>query len=762
MGRFISVNSKCTQGLHGAGGIVKICLPLLLAAVMVCSISAAVAGGPEPKEVGKRRVTIADSIRMTLLAESWAPAHFSPDGKKMVVVVKKGNLERNTVDYSLLLWKTDDVFRPTAPVVLLKMSSSSNRGAIEDVTWLSDNETVAFLGEHPGELHQVYLFNTETRALKRATNHPTSLLFYSITAKGDQIAYTVESPSESLWDEKARRNGVVVSTQSMFDLMQGKSGGQDFATGYPLFVGSPSGTGRILQTREKIRDYLGTKPTLSPDGKYLVVATEVSNIPESWKDYTEPDVQGQVRAKLKPGQSVFLQRLEVVNVVTGESRFLQDSPVSIIGSEVAWSPDGRSIVITRTFLPPAETQGEERKARQSKTFAVEVNVSTGDIAKISEEELYGANWDAKTNRLTSHVIRLESNTVYEQGESVTFRKRGSTWEKTHEKTAEESRPEIVMEQDMHTPPRLFAIEPESGRKKMLLDLNPQLSELEFGKVEEIEWKGTDGHEVKGGLYYPVEYAPGTRYPLVIQTHGWTPKEFLIDGLYTSGDAAQALAGHGIVVLQADDSNLHTNNTLGEAPREMATYEGAIDYLDQRGLIDRNRVGIMGYSRTCFTVKYALTHSTYHFAAATITDGFDDGYFEYLLVLNTFPSIADGVERTNDGHPWGDGLQSWLKNAPGFNVDKVQTPLRIVPLSTNSLLEEWEWFALLTRMGKPVEMVLVQDGAHQLIRPWDRMVSQEGNEDWFRFWLKGEEDPDPAKIKQYVRWRKLRDLSKVEQ
>jgi hypothetical protein len=28
-------------------------------------------------------------------------------------------------------------------------------------------------------------------------------------------------------------------------------------------------------------------------------------------------------------------------------------------------------------------------------------------------------------------------------------------------------------------------------------------------------------------------------------------------------------------------------------------------------------------------------------------------------------------------------------------------------------------------------------------------------DWFCFWLKGEEDPDPAKASQYARWRELR-------
>ncbi len=30
-------------------------------------------------------------------------------------------------------------------------------------------------------------------------------------------------------------------------------------------------------------------------------------------------------------------------------------------------------------------------------------------------------------------------------------------------------------------------------------------------------------------------------------------------------------------------------------------------------------------------------------------------------------------------------------------------------------------------------------------------------DWFRFWLQGYEDPDPAKAEQYKRWRELRKL-----
>jgi hypothetical protein len=32
-----------------------------------------------------------------------------------------------------------------------------------------------------------------------------------------------------------------------------------------------------------------------------------------------------------------------------------------------------------------------------------------------------------------------------------------------------------------------------------------------------------------------------------------------------------------------------------------------------------------------------------------------------------------------------------------------------------------------------------------------------NLDWFRFWLKDEEDSDPVKVEQYARWRELQKL-----
>ena len=55
------------------------------------------------------------------------------------------------------------------------------------------------------------------------------------------------------------------------------------------------------------------------------------------------------------------------------------------------------------------------------------------------------------------------------------------------------------------------------------------------------------------------------------------------------------------------------------------------------------------------------------------------------------------------------------------------------------LTNGEELARLKRLGKPVEMMFIPDAVHMLQKPWHRMISMQGNVDWFCFWLQGEED-----------------------
>ena len=709
----------------------------------------------------KRPVTIADAIEMTKLGDRLyyrgAPSrglvtHFSPNGNHFVVVLRKGDLERNANDYSMLLWNAQQLSSSQRPTVLVSLSSTSNREGIKEPRWLDDNETVAFIGETPGSLPQLYTVNSRTLSLNRVTHHPTGIIDYSITTDGRNVVFTAQDQQPTtLFDEKAHRNGVLVARQWLPDLIAGRIGGRDFDL-TRLFFQSAGGESRELSTKSRIALW-PNHPYLSPDGRYALMATYVTNVPNIWKEYSDPEIRQWAAMRLDSGQYTSLRRYELVDIEKGESRVLFDAPIGASGSEAAWAPDARSVVLSNIYLPLNGLKDEvERTLRASHAYTLEVTIPGGEITKISDEPLKLLRWDQTDNRLLFEKGRRSLDGA--SPAVVLFRKQDGRWSRLEDQTTASNQPEVILKEDINNAPKLYFTGVDGER--LLLDLNPQFSRLQFGKVEEIIWTGSDGHSVKGGLYYPVGYIPGKRYPLVIQTHGFVREKFWIDGPWPTAFAAQPLAGKGIMVLQADMGSADMD-TAQEVHREISTFEGAIDFLDQKGLIDRSRVGIIGFSRTCLYVKYALTHSRYHFAAASVTDGADGGYLSYTMAVNANPLIIQMYEKINGGQPFGDGLQSWIKNSPGFNQDKVETPLRIVAVSGASLLGEWEWFAGLYRLHKPVELVLIPESEHILQKPCDRMISQQGNVDWFAFWLKGEEDPDPNKADQYSRWRQMRKM-----
>jgi dipeptidyl aminopeptidase/acylaminoacyl peptidase len=171
-----------------------------------------------------------------------------------------------------------------------------------------------------------------------------------------------------------------------------------------------------------------------------------------------------------------------------------------------------------------------------------------------------------------------------------------------------------------------------------------------------------------------------------------------------------------------------------------------------GLIDPGRVGIIGFSRTCYYVESALIKHPQLFVAASMTDGVDESYVQSLLF-----DIMDEPRQMYGGLPVGKNLTSWLKWAPSFNLDRVRAPLLINAIGNISVMSEWEIYSSLRMQKKPVELTYLPQGQHILQRPLERLASQQGSVDWFRFWLQGYEDSDPSKAAQYKRWEVLRSL-----
>ena len=74
----------------------------------------------------------------------------------------------------------------------------------------------------------------------------------------------------------------------------------------------------------------------------------------------------------------------------------------------------------------------------------------------------------------------------------------------------------------------------------------------------------------------------------------------------------------------------------------------------------------------------------------------------------------------------------------------------------------QWVTALRELKKPVEMFIYPNELHIKNQPKHRYEIYQRNVDWMKFWLKGEEDPDPAKAEQYRRWGELRVLRDKDQ
>ncbi|MGB2664446.1 MAG: hypothetical protein WAK48_10605 [Candidatus Acidiferrum sp.] len=649
-------------------------------------------------------------------------ASFSPDGKRFALVLRKGNVEGNTNDFSLLLCQTADALQGPKPQILLKMSSSSERDAISQIRWLADNDTLVFLGEKPGEVSQLYSFQISNGVLKKLTHHPTAIITYDISGNGRAIAFKAEPEERKILDkQQGSSREIVIEGQDLYRIL---AGDYSLPEGNKVFWQTAGSPPRPVPVD---RGYFpGWGPfLLSPDGRYLLFSEELANnrIPPEWRGYDDSRLQQMLATEVFETAASGLQQYFLFDSENGSTAALIDSP--ILGSYgVSWSKDAKSIFLLSSYLPLDVTDPIERKARTGRESPLEVELPSRKYRKIAKEAI-----PAK---------QLQMSPI-----------------------------EVALEQDANTPPKLYANDPKTHQKALLLDLNPQFGELQFGGVETIEWE-VRGAKVIGGLYLPPDYEPGKRYPLVIQTHGFQPTEFSMDGRseWSSGFAARPLAARGIVVLQSygfkDGQESHDrigdDRSLGATAEESfknfnaLAYEGAIDFLGKKGIIDRNRVGIVGFSRTACFVAYTLTHSKYRFAAASLVDGIGCGYLDEL----SDPGGAWDYDALNGGAmPFGEGLKLWLKNSPGFNLDKVETPMRLVALGDHSVLQFWEWYIGLSLQKKNVDLVLIPDASHLYGKAAECLLKQQGLVDWFAFWLKGEEDPAPAKAEQYARWQKLR-------
>jgi len=333
------------------------------------------------------------------------------------------------------------------------------------------------------------------------------------------------------------------------------------------------------------------------------------------------------------------------------------------------------------------------------------------------------------------------------------------------------------------PPELFRYSMVDSSVQVLTKLNSIADTMTLAPVEPVQWQ-VNGEEIDGLLFRPINYDPRQKYPLVIQATG-NQGSFMCDSGFNHEPsfAPQPIANAGIFYLVRRYPDSWTRDEeikhyprgypgqLSEAAFQMELWDSAVQMLSTRGVIDPARVGIIGFSRTGWYTEFTLAHSHIHYLAASVTDNVEYNLGEYWLSLSQ--ATMRGFDEMYGGPPYGATLKNWMEYSTSFNLDRIHTPLLMAQFGYSvyddspgkvpfGLADSYETFIGLLRVGTPVELYYYPNEVHEPEHPRARLAMLERNVDWFRFWLQGYEESDPAKRPQYQRWENLRELRNADE
>ena len=199
--------------------------------------------------------------------------------------------------------------------------------------------------------------------------------------------------------------------------------------------------------------------------------------------------------------------------------------------------------------------------------------------------------------------------------------------------------------------------------------------FELPVQEAIRWKGEDGAEVEGLLYYPLDYQEGQRYPLIVQTHGGpAASDKFSFGRWSSYVQVATARGWAVFKPNYRGSTGYGDDVLrdmvghyfNQSHLDVMT---GVDHLIELGIADGDRMAKMGWSGGGHMTNKIITHTGRFKAAAS-----GAGAVNWISMYGTSDVR---IYRTPwfGGTPWQEDapIDTYWGHSPLKDIYKVTTP-----------------------------------------------------------------------------------------
>ena len=653
------------------------------------------------------------TVEHVLKQESIGDVVIAPDGRRVLWTKRTPDLEKDRTTSDLHLTFADTT---GAPETIRLTRTGDNR----DPQWSPDGQTIAFVssrknpeaqeGENGGdEKSQIWLMDVrggEPHALTSLENSPQRFRWLDST----RILFTArEAPTA---DEQARKEAKDDATAI-----------EDTARFYPvrLFAADVQSkeVKRVTTNGHQIGEFAP-----DPSGRYVVYTLDTSPIDSDARNQGLQyllDLEADSTAEIFAGD--YFDPGGFVWALDGSGFYASDERSS--------DPENEGAGVSELYyysladrqyekVPLGWPNGIGYGGYAVTTDGIHVQLADGPRMKGRFYRKKGGwPWTSVRDARFKHSTSL---TLGPDGKTLVF---------SH------SRPDSI--------PRYLIANYEAGdvrNERELTKLNQYLKELPMPKAEVIEWAGYNDETVNGILYYPLDYEPGRRYPLVVAIHGgpsgadldaWRLGWTIYPGLWAQRGAFlfrpnyHGSGHHGLEFVESIKGRYYE--------LEVPDIVKGVEHLVDEGLVDPDSMGVMGWSNgAILTIALAIEHPEMFKVASP---GAGD-----VNWISDYGNCAFGVRFDDSyfgGAPW-EETEHYIEKSPIFRMDQVLTPtlIQFGENDTSVPTEQgWQHYRALQQIGKaPVRYVLYPGEGHGLSRPSHQKRKIEEDLAWFDTYLFG--------------------------
>ncbi|MFC2121820.1 prolyl oligopeptidase family serine peptidase [Bacteroidota bacterium] len=258
--------------------------------------------------------------------------------------------------------------------------------------------------------------------------------------------------------------------------------------------------------------------------------------------------------------------------------------------------------------------------------------------------------------------------------------------------------------DGNIPSDLYSTNKEFNKRKQLTDCNPWIANKKMTKSELVKYRDTDGKELYGVLYYPVDYEAGKKYPLVCEIY----EKFFNNGYSMS---MNMIANAGYFGFKPSVNLIQ--GYPGEAWVKGVT--SGINMLIDRELIDPDQLGVHGTSYGGYATSLLISQTDRFAAAINIS-----GKVNIISFLGDSPRIgtrnysAAEVGQDRIGETLWEAPLKYLATSAVLFADRINTPHLLLTGDGDwnvPAVNERELYYALRRLGKEVMWVNYYNGGH---------------------------------------------------